>query len=116
MNQFKFYGRLTEIFDVQEGTSKNGDWKVIEFTVTEPSGDYPQSAKFRLFGADKVDNFLQYNKVGDDVEVSFNLKTNTYKKNTYNSLDAWKVFKQKADAKKQEDLAPVGNEDDDLPF
>lgn len=114
MNELKFNGRIKKIFDVQQGKSSNGnEWKSVDFLVGETSGDYPQSANFRLFGVEKVDNFMKYNKVGDDVEVSFNLKSREYEGRYFNSLDAWKVFKDNAGSggSKSND-----DEENDLPF
>lgn len=117
MNKFQFNGQITKVFDVQEGVSKAGNsWKSIEFTVSETMGEYPQSAKFKLFGVEKVDNFEKYNKEGDMVEVSFNLKSREHGGNTYNTLDAWKVFKQNPSNTKPTQSESLGEEDDDLPF
>ena len=44
---------------------------------------------------DKLENFLKYTNIGDDVDVSFNLKSKEYNGKFYNSLDAWSVFKKK---------------------
>lgn len=116
MNDFKFVGELEKIFEVKEGTAKatGNSWKAVEFVVKEPSGDYPQRAKFKLFGEEKVDKFLQYNKIGSSIEVSFNLKANDYKGDTYTSLDAWKVFK--ADEASSSVAQHQESDRDDLPF
>ena len=65
-----------------------------------------------MFGEEKVDNFLQYNKVDTLVDVSFNLKANKGSSGDvfFNNLDAWKVFKVKKKAVAKDDG------DDDLPF
>ena len=56
----------------------------------------------------KVDNFIKFNKVGQEVDVDFNVQTNEYKDKYYTSLQAWKIFK--AEAKASEVV------EDDLPF
>jgi len=112
MNQFKFTGEITKVFDVAQGVSKAGNaWKRVDFVVSEVTGDFPQSSKFTLFGEEKVDNFMKYNKVGDTVDVSFNLKSREHEGNVYNSLDAWKVFKSTENL-----TSAMDTEDDDLPF
>lgn len=117
-NTLKFTGVITEVLDVKSGESANGEWKALEFLVVENKEDYPQSALFRLFGAEKVDNFLQYNKVGNLVEVSFNLKTNQSKdkKRHFNSLDAWRVYKLKETPSEETPENETGEDNDDLPF
>ena len=126
VNQLKFIGSIQRIFEPTTGTTiKGNNWKAVEFLVTETK-EYPQSAVFKLFGVgdkiDKVENFIKYRKVGDDVEVSFNLKSKEYKEKFYNSLDAWTVFSPKSDNKEQAKApskvsdAEVIEESDDIPF
>lgn len=109
--------KITKILDVQSGTSKDGnEWKKITF-VGETEEKYNNLYAFDIFGAEKVDNFQKYNKVGQDVEVSFNVKCNEWKGKYFTSLDAWKVFSAKDEVPAQES-APIGEavEGDDLPF
>ena len=40
-----------------------------------------------------MEKFIKYQKVNDNVEVSFNVRGNEYKEKFYVSLSAWKVFK-----------------------
>jgi hypothetical protein len=90
-NEFKFTGIIIEILQVTQ-TSKE---KKVEFIVEEQVDSYPQKVKFYIYGDEKIDKFKKYNKVGANVEISFNFKTNyvvatdTY----YTSIEAWKVFK-----------------------
>ena len=88
-NEMKFSGKITNILEVVEvGTNKK-----VEFVVTETSGQYPQSAKFSIFGTDKVDKFLQYNKVDQEVEVHFNFKTTEWQGKYFTNNEAWRVSK-----------------------
>ena len=66
-----------------------------------------------LFGDEKVEQFLKYNKVGQEVDVNFNVQTNEYKGKYYTSLQSWKIFKAEAG-----ETAPevAQDEADDLPF
>jgi len=108
----QFTGVIKEIFPTKSGTSKAGnEWKAVEFIVEEEGEEYPQSAKFQMFGEDKVEKFEKYNNVGDNVDVSFNLKTSEFKGKFYTSLDAWKIWSNKGKE------VEVTDEDDlDLPF
>lgn len=119
MNDLKFQGEIKKIFEKQSGTSNSGkEWSSVEFLVKETSGQYPQSAKFRISRDSVIDNFLQYNKVGDIVEVSFNLLTNEYEGNYYNSLSAWKIWKLSGttDSSQTEEAFTPDDDEDDLPF
>ena len=120
VNQFKFEGTIQKVFETKQGTTQKGDqWKAVEFLVTEKK-EYPQSAVFKIFGSgdklEKVDNFLKYQKVGDDVTVSFNLKTSEYNGKTYNGVEAWSVFGKKADVADSIKANITTTGDDDSPF
>ena len=82
-------GKIKQIGEKQ--TFESGFQKV-EFVITTNDEKYPQDIKFDIT-QDKVDDFLKYNKVGKDVDVSFNIRGNEYKGKHYVSLNAWKVFK-----------------------
>jgi len=109
-------GKITEILEVQKGTSKEGkEWQKLSFVI-DTGESYNNTICFDLFGDEKVTNFQKYNKVGQEVEVSFNIKCNKWKDKYFTSLDAWKVFSAKTEKQSQE-VEPVGAEqDDNLPF
>ena len=113
-NELVFKGKIEKIFDVMEGESSNGAWKKIEFLVVEAVDKYPQSVKFSLFGEEKVDNFVKYNKEGSTVEVSFNFSCREYQGKFYTDVQAWKVWGSKDEAPAQQEVAV--EEVDDLPF
>ena len=72
-------GTIRTITEVQTGQSKDGsEWKKITFVVANNDGyeGAEQLYAFEIFGAEKVDNFLKYNSVGDSVDVDFNIRTN----------------------------------------
>lgn len=90
---------------------------------------YSNILEFELFkGASYVehlDNFTKFNKVGDAVEVEFNLKTNlwtnpkTQKESLFTSLSCWKV--EKAEGVTHSESQPstpteVKEDISDLPF
>ena len=87
---------------------------------------YNNIMEFELYkGAEYVehiDNFIKYNKVNDNVEVEFNIKTFNWKPEAddkiFTSLSSWKVEKVEAITPPINE-APVSNDptpDDDLPF
>ena len=109
----KVTGKITKVLDTQKGTSAAGkDWQKLSF-ILETTEDYNNLYCFDVFGDEKVEQFLKYNKVGQDVDVSFNVQTNEYKGKYYTSLQSWKIFKAEA-----EEAAPevAQEEADDLPF
>tara|TARA_R110000751_G_scaffold292982_1_gene400422 strand:+ start:453 stop:803 length:351 start_codon:yes stop_codon:yes gene_type:complete len=116
MSELKLTGTIKTILPVQSGTAKSGnDWQKQTFVITNNDGyeGKEQIFAFEVFGADKVENLTKYNKVGDNVEVSFNISTNEWKDKYFTGLQAWKIEKVGAttEAPKQE-----LDKGDDLPF
>ena len=101
-------GTITKILDTTEGVSAAGkEWKKSAF-ILETSEEYNNVYCFEVFGAEKVDNFLKFNKVGQDVDVDFNVSTNEWKGKYFTSLQAWKIFKS--------DAVTTESNEDSLPF
>jgi len=107
----KVRGKITKINKVETGTSAKGEWKKINF-VLDTGLEYNNIFCFDIFGEDKVEQFLKYNKEGKEVDVSFNVNCREYEGKYYTSLNAWKVFtaKEMTNAEQQPDR------EDDLPF
>jgi hypothetical protein len=83
-------------------------FSVREFVVTTPDAKYPQDILFQTVN-DKMD-VLESLGVGQQVEVSYNVRGREFNGRYYNTLDAWKVqiIGQAAQT--------TNNDDDDLPF
>lgn len=109
----KVTGVITKIQPVEEGVSKAGkEWKKLTFVI-QTSEEYNNIYAFEVFGGEKVDNFTKFNKVGQSVDVDFNVSCNEWKGKYFTSLQAWKIFKAEE--------APIGSgatqpAEDDLPF
>ena len=90
-------GTITEIFETQQVSEK---FKKREFVIQDTENPtYPQYIKFEL-SQDKC-GLLDSKKVGDQVDVSFNLRGREYinplgVKNYFNSLQAWKIVTETA--------------------
>ena len=115
--EYKEKGTINTVLPVESGTSQSGkEWKKLNFVISNYEGyeGAEQIFAFEIFGTEKVDNFEKYNKVGQDVEVSFNIRTNEWKDKYYTSLQAWKVMS----GERVEASAPVLEEEgsDSLPF
>ena len=109
MSELKVKGKIEKILEIEKGTSKAGkDWQKQSFIINNGS-EWNNIFCFDVFGDGKVENLNKYNKVGDEVEVTFNVKCNEWKGKYFTSLDAWKVFKVDANATPE----PVGIEEDD---
>ncbi len=118
--ELKLTGQIKTIKEVVSGTTKGGDeWKKVEFVIANNDGYQGQEQVFcfEIFGAEKVDKFLQYNKVGDMVDVDFNIRTNEWNDKHFTSLQAWKVFKVGVNTPPPTPVEAVQEEGDDkLPF
>ena len=109
----------------------------MDIVIEETDVQYPQQITASIFGAgqyaDKVEKFLDYNAVGDELEVELRFSVAEGKNGIkFNKLTAWKIvnltrkarsqqkIKETAVASKtmdkQMDAAAEGNIDDDLPF
>jgi len=80
-------------------------FSVREFVVTTPDSKYPQDIIFQTTN-DKI-AILDSIGVGQEVEVSYNLRGREFNGRYYNTLDAWRV--EATGVKPQA-------EKDDLPF
>lgn len=117
-------GKITKILEPVTGEKKDGSgsWTKQNFLV-ETEEKYNNLFCFEVFGDEKVQNFQKYNKVGQEVNVEFNVSTNEFKGNYYTSLSSWKITSAEAskDEKykgKKELIEPLGKENEpfDLPF
>lgn len=103
-------GKINSVSDVQSGTSNQGkEWQKLSFTI-DTGEKYDNIISFDIFGQEDVEKFLKYNKVGKDVEVSFNIKCREYQGKYFTNLQAWRVFGgQKTEQQVEEN-------ENDLPF
>lgn len=109
-------GKITKILEVEKGTSKAGkEWQKINFVV-DTGNEFNPEVCFQIFGEEKVNNFTQYNKVGSDVDVSFNVSSREFNGKYYHNLDAWKVFKAEDNVTENAAAADTTAPVDDLPF
>ena len=80
-NELTFTGEILEIFPIQTINSADGtkSWKKQEVHVKEFDEQYPQSAVFEVFGADKIDPIFGQFAVGDRGTFHLNIKGNAYR-------------------------------------
>ena len=105
-------GTIKQILNVEQGTSKAGkDWKKLNFILESKDGEYTNTICFDVFGEEKVDNFVKFNNVGDNVTVSFNVSSREYNERWYTQTSAWMVKKNTSETETNLEEAK-----DDLPF
>ena len=114
-------GKITKVLPPQSGTSKAGNAWTKQLFLIDNGETYNNLFCFELFKDEKVQQFNQYNNVGDVVKVEFNVNCNEYNGKYYTSLQAWKVSKfdeVEADLSNIEVNEPevVGEEDGEVPF
>ena len=112
-------GKIKFISEVQSGTSKAGkEWKKLLFVISNNEGyeGQEQIFAFDVFGDEKVDSFLQYNSVGKEVEVSYNIRTNEHQGKYFTSLQSWKVFGVQNDGNAVQEPVVQDDASDILPF
>jgi hypothetical protein len=94
----KLTGTISAILPVQD--ISDGAYRKQVFAITNNGGykGKEQTFAFEIFeksGAEKskIDNLSKFNKVGDLVDVSYEIRCNEYDGRYFTSLSAWKVFK-----------------------
>ena len=91
-------GKITVIGEVKKGTSKAGkDWQSLQFVV-ETDEQYNNVYPMELFGSEKIDNFMKYNKVGQLVDCKFNISASKWQDKYFVKLACWSVFGVKTTA------------------
>jgi uncharacterized protein DUF3127 len=80
-------GKLIQFLPLQTGQGKNGTWKKQEF-ILELGGQYPKKVCIAAWG-DKIE--MNSFKIGDNIEVSFDVESREYNGRWYTDIKAWKV-------------------------
>lgn len=108
-----------EIVKIGELREFESGFKVVEFVV-KTDDEYPQFLTVQSI-KEKADNLLKYNKVGDRVDLSINLRGRKYENDGvvkyFNSIEAWAVFKAESQEQPEPQNQPeIIEQNDDLPF
>ena len=106
-------------------TFGDNGFKVIKFVVETTDEQYPQTLELQCT-QEKADNLVKFNKVGDVVDCSINLRGREWTNpqgevKTFNTIEAWKVFKSEVSEIDAPAFQEVSSGDlkevaDDLPF
>jgi single-strand DNA-binding protein len=85
---YKFKGTIKHIGDIQTFGEKG--FSKQDLVLVESDAKYPQTVKFELT-KDNTKLTTGY-KIGEEVEVKFNIKGREYNNNYYVSLEAYKLI------------------------
>jgi hypothetical protein len=80
-------GRVLQLLPLQTGEGKNGTWKKQDFVI-ETDGQYPKKVCISAWG-DKINESAL--KVGNEVNVSFDIESREYNGRWYTDVKAWKI-------------------------
>lgn len=85
-------GKVKAVLPIENGTSKAGNpYSKGGFVITT-EGQYPKDVAFTLFG-DKVSLCP---KVGEEVDVHFDLSSREYNGKWFHDIQAWKIDRPQA--------------------
>jgi hypothetical protein len=110
-----------KIISIGEAQTFDSGAKKLEFQI-DTGEQYDNIISFDLFkGVEHVthlDKFLEFNKVGDSVEVEFNIKCREHKGKYYTNLSMWRCEKMNGQGNEPFEGMPnpVGEEESGLPF
>ena len=106
--------KVIAIGEVKSGVSKASgkEWQSMQF-VCQTDEEYNNTYPIEIFGADKIENFNKYTKVGSLIDVNFNISASEYEGRWYTKLSYWKSFKAEGAAPQE---APTQEEEEELPF
>ena len=117
MSELAITGKIKTILSVESGTSKAGKtWKKQNYIVANNEGyqGNEQVFCFEVFGDEAVENLTKFNKEGDEVKVSFNIKCNEWNGKYFTSLSSWRIDKVTEETPSV--AQPVSEDIQDLPF
>lgn len=79
--------KLVQVLPLQTGTGRNGEWRKQEIIV-ETGGQYPKKVCVSIWG-DKINDSIL--KVGNTLNLSFDVESREYNGRWYTDVKAWKV-------------------------
>lgn len=109
---YKFKGTIKHIGNVQTFGDKG--FKKRDFVLVESDAKYPQTVKFELI-KDNI-NLIEGYKIGEEVEVMFNMKGREYNNNYYVSLEAYKFIGTAFKSSEPKSLMVESETGEKLPF
>lgn len=83
-------GQVIEVCPKKTGVSRatGNTWASQDFVI-ETGEKYPRKVCFQLWGEDKIAKYIP--RVGDKVDVSYEIESRKFKGTWYSTIKAWKV-------------------------
>lgn len=115
-------GKVIAALPAKSGISKTSGnaWKSQEYVI-ETADTYPHKCCFNVWGEDKINQFNI--KVGETINVSFDIDAHEYQGRWFNSIQAWKVERVNGtnaapqnNPMPSNNAAPTNGNDSNLPF
>jgi hypothetical protein len=105
-------GTLLKVLEPETGMTKAGkEWGKKGFVV-KTEDKFPKEVCFTLFG--EKTSLIDSHKVGDMVDVHFNLSSREFNGKYYHNIDAWKIDSSSAGTTESEWKST--KDTSDLPF
>lgn len=90
-NKWNVKGKIIEIMPLKASKNNNGDYYIQEYVIEAEDNEYPFKFAFFIMGMDKINSCNL--KLGDYIEVVFNVIAKKWNDKWYNTVRAWKVNK-----------------------
>jgi hypothetical protein len=108
---FKQIGKIAQIGETQQVSET---FKKRSFLIQEQSGQYTNDFAFELT-QDKC-SVLDSFEVGQEVEVSFNIRCREWNGKYFTNLNAWRIEAASAQQEQPKQPAQKADKNDKLPF
>ena len=114
-------GKIIEVQEIVEGTTKKGDHWQKQVYVLETDGQYPKKIAFQVWN----DNLRKFDICTDDeVTIGIDIESREYDGKWYTDVKAWKCSKKGSGSKPEPKVEDTGTDDtensddefSDLPF
>lgn len=109
---YKFKGTIKHIGDVQTFGEKG--FSKQDLVLVESDAKYPQTVKFEL--TKENTKLTAGYKIGEEVEVKFNVRGREYNGNYYVSLEAYKLIATAYQSKDPKSIMLEAATEEDFPF
>ena len=114
MNTLSIKGSLIQKNEIENIENKEGKKWIKQTFLIDTGADYNSKICFQLFGEEKV-RILDNYKLGDNIEVFFNISSREYNNRYYHNIDAWKINHVEEPTNTTESISE-DNESNNLPF
>lgn len=84
--EFKLKGKLKVKGELKQVSDK---FRVMDFVIETPDEKFPQSIQFQVMN-DRIQEMDKYS-IGEELEVTFDIRGREYNGKYYNSLNAYKI-------------------------